>query len=250
MADVWLQLAQVLTRTADYEGSVEAYKKAIAINPGDPGSLIGASAMFLRIGRLDEAQAHAELAVKGGPAAAHELLAKIALARGDHAAAEREAALATEADPTLPLPIYVKGLMLYRQGKYAEALSLFRETIEHLKRRTLQLTEVHFYAGDSLARLERYDEAEAEFKKEIELFPNNARARASLAMAYRAAGRDAEAERAIAELLEAAPTSEGYSLAVRLWSIFGETARSEALTRVARQRFGANWKPQAPEQGQ
>jgi len=67
---------------------------------------------------------------------------------------------------------------------------------------------------------------------------------------YRAAGRDAEAERAIADLLDAAPTPEGYGLAVRLWSIFGEPARSEALARTARQKFGANWKPLAPEPGQ
>ena len=44
-----------------------------------------------KFGRLDEAREHAELAVEVAPAAAHELLVKVALERGDLATARREA---------------------------------------------------------------------------------------------------------------------------------------------------------------
>jgi tetratricopeptide (TPR) repeat protein len=245
MADVWLQLAHVLTRAGLTAEGVDAYRQAIKLNPSDPGSLIGAGAGLLRLNRLDEAEAHAQLAVANAPAGAHELLAKIALARKDVAGAEREASLAHAADPTLPLPIYVRALVLYRDGKYTEALPYFQEAAKALHERTLQINELHFYLGDIFARLERYPEAEAEFKQEVQLFPHNARARASLAMLYRAMGRDADAQDVIGDLLRATPTPEGYALAVRLWTIFGERERAAGIEAHARQQFGEAWKKAA-----
>jgi choline-sulfatase len=245
MADVWLQLAQVLTRAGLTAEAVDAYRKVIALNPSDPGSLIGAGAGLLRLNRLDEAEAHARLAIAHAPAGAHELLAKIALARKDAAGAEREASLAHQSDPTLPLPIYVKGRVLYNRGKYTEALPYFQQAAEALHARTLQINELHFYIGDIFARQERYREAEAEFKQEIALFPHNLRARASLAMLYRAMRRDSEAEQVVANLLRAAPTPEGYALATRLWTIFGERAQAAAIEAHAHQQFGPAWKKAA-----
>ena len=61
--------------------------------------------MKLRLGKLEDAQKHSELAIAVAPAPAHELLAKIALARHDRDAALREAGLAQQADPTLPMPL-------------------------------------------------------------------------------------------------------------------------------------------------
>jgi tetratricopeptide (TPR) repeat protein len=246
MADVWLQLAQVLTRAGATAAAVDAYRKVIELNPSDAGALIGAAAGLLRLNRLAEAEAHARLAVAHAPAGAHELLAKIALARNDAASAEREASLAHDADPTLPLPLYVKGLVLYRQGNYTAALSYLQQAASALSARTLQINELHFYMGDIFARLERYPEAEAEFKAEVRLFPHNARVRASLAMLYRSTGRDRDAEQAIADLLRALPTPEGYSLATRLWTIFGERQRAETLEARAHQQFGAGWRSAAP----
>jgi len=60
-------------------------------------------------------------------------------------------------------------------------------------------------------------------------------------MLFRAQGRDAEVEQAIEGLLRAVPTPEGYDLAVRLWTVFGEkeradAVRAEALKLAARRR--------------
>ncbi len=243
MSDVWLQLAQVSARSGQDAAAADAFKKAIALSPGDSGAIIALGDVLLRLGRFDEAAAHAGLAVKAAPAAAHELLARIALARRDPASAEREAALATEADPTLPLPLYVKGLLRYREGRYADALPLFEEAIARLRTRTVQMSEIHYYAGDTLARLERYPEAERELKQEVALFPHNIRARASLAMVYVATGREADAEQAVASILQSAPSPEGYALAAELWTLFGVPERAQALVAEATRRFGPNWKP-------
>ena len=90
------------------------------------------------------------------------------------------------------------------------------------------MNDLNYYIGDSLARLERYAEAEPYLLQEIRVFPYNTRARAGLAMLYRAMGRDAESERAIDELLRIAPTPEGRSLAAQLWTMFGEPEKGTA----------------------
>ncbi len=229
MSDVWLQLAQVLLRQGMTAEAVHAYREVIKRNPKDAGSLLGAGGGLLRLGRVDEAEKHAMLAVSVAPAGAHELLAKIALARHDRQAALREAKLAQDADPTLPMPLYVEGLLLYNEGHYAEALAVLLRARQQLEGRTLQMNDLNYYIGDSLARLERYAEAEPYLLQEIRVFPYNTRARAGLAMLYRAMGRDAESERAIDELLRIAPTPEGRSLAAQLWTMFGEPERARQV---------------------
>jgi choline-sulfatase len=233
MTDVWLQLAQVLVRQGLTEDAVHAYQEVIKRNPKDAGSLIGAGGGLLRLGRIDEAQKHAELALSVTPAAAHELLAKIALARRDRPTALREAKAAQAADPTLPMPLYVEGLLAYNEGRYADALAPLMHARQQLQGRTLQMNDLNYYIGDSLARLERYGEAEPYLLEEIKVFPHNTRARAGLAMLYRAMGRDADAERVIDELLRVAPTAEGRSLAVQLWTMFGEPEKAAAVRRAS-----------------
>lgn len=244
MRDVWLQLANVALRAGDDELALEAYKQMVTLAPAEPNGLLGVASVLLKMRRLDEAEAHAELAAKSAGhedprsrATAYELLAKVALKRKDREAALKYARLAQEADPSLPMPTYVEGLLNYGAERYEDALRFFLETERLLQGRSLTLTELHYYTGDALGRLGRYAEAEREFAREIALFPQNARARASLAMLYRSEGRDAEAERTIADLLRASPTIEGYGLVVRLWTIFGEPHRAEAVRQVAAREF-------------
>jgi choline-sulfatase len=229
MTDVWLQLAEVFVRQGLTEDAVRAYQEVIKRNPKDAGSLLGAAAGLLRLGHVDDAQKHAELAVSVAPAGAHELLAKIALARHDRAAALREAQLAQQSDPTLPMPLFVEGLLLYNDGKYAEALGPFLQARETLRGRAVQINELSYYIGDSLAHLDRYQEAEPYFLEEIRIFPHNTRARAGLAMLYRAMGRDDDSERAIDGLLRVSPTPEGRALAAHLWTMFGEPEKAHRV---------------------
>jgi hypothetical protein len=50
-------------------------------------------------------------------------------------------------------------------------------------------------------------------------------------MLYRATGRDAESDRAVVDLLRVAPTREGRSLAIQLWTMFGEPEKAEIVRR-------------------
>lgn len=246
MADVWQQLGNILSRAGQHAEAVDAFKQFVALKPGDPSGLVLVAGTLMRLGRLEEAWSHAQLAVKVAPendrrarASAHETLARIALLRKDLDAARHAAAEARKADPTLPMPQYVQGRILHLSGRYAEALPHFEEAIRQLEARTVTLGEIHYYTGDTLARLERYAEAEAQFRKEVALFPQNSRAWAALAMLYRSVGRDADAARTITNLLERVPTADGYDLASQLLTMFGDPQKAAALRATARQRFGA-----------
>jgi arylsulfatase A-like enzyme/Tfp pilus assembly protein PilF len=244
MADVWSQLAVFATRIDRHDQALDAYKHYIALKPEDPAAYIGAAASLLKLRKLDDAREHARLASdvaaptdRRARASAHEMLAKIALARHDTDAAREEAGLARDADPTLPLPIYIDARLLYDQGKYADALPLFEAAIAELKKSTLQITELHFYAADTLGRLERYGEAEAEFLEELKYFPQNTRARAGLAMVYQATEQPEAASRVVADMTRITPTPDSFALAARLYTMFGDRKQAEAVRADARRMF-------------
>jgi tetratricopeptide (TPR) repeat protein len=228
MTDVWLQLAEAHNRQGQPGDALAAYKELIARDPTNPAALTGATAALLRAGRIDEAKAHAELATGVAPAIAHEMLARIAVHQRDDIAARRHAQLAQQADPGLPMPAFVDGLILHGRGEYQAAADKFIEAKRAMTSRTEQLADLNYYAGDSLARLERYAEAEPLFNAEIAVFPTHARAHAGLAMLYRATGRIPESDRIIAQLVRRNPSREGYALAAQLWNMFGEPARAAA----------------------
>ncbi|MEX2272113.1 MAG: sulfatase-like hydrolase/transferase [Vicinamibacterales bacterium] len=241
MADVWQQLGNILSRLGRQQEAVDAFKRFVTLKPDDPGGLVLVAGTLMRMGRLDEAWSHAQLAAQVAPAhdrrargSAYETLARIALRRNDPEAARRAAAEAHAADPSLPMPQYVQGRLLHMSGRYAEALPHFEEALRQLDARNVTLGEIHYYTGDTLARLERHGEAETRFRREVALFPQNSRAWAGLAMLYRATGRNREAEQAIADLLSRVPTAEAHGLAADLWTMFGEPQRAAAVRERAR----------------
>jgi arylsulfatase A-like enzyme/Tfp pilus assembly protein PilF len=232
MTDVWTQLADVYTRQGMQVEAVQAFREVIARDPKHAGSLIGAASGLLRLGKLDEARRHGELAISVAPAGAHEILAKIAIAARDRTAALREATLAQEADPTLPMPLYVEGVLAYNEGRYNDAIGPLMRARDAVRGRTVQMHDLNYYIGDSLARLERYPQAEPYLVEEVRVFPYNLRARAGLAMLYRVMGRDLESDRAVEELVRVAPTPEGRALAAQLWMMFGEPDKAQRAQRA------------------
>ena len=244
MADVWLQLGNLQSRAGRLAAAVESYREAVTLNPTDSASLLAVASAQLRLRALDEAWEHGRLAADAAPTAdrqarAQELLVRIALARRDRPAARRHAALARDADPTLPLPLFVEARTLHEDGRYAEALPVLQQTLNALSSRTMMLPELHYLLGDTLARLDRPAEAEAHFREELRVTPQDVRARSGLAMLYQSRGESEAAVRTIVELLEAVPTPEGYQVAAELWDLFGARRRAAAVRAEAAQRFGA-----------
>jgi tetratricopeptide (TPR) repeat protein len=240
MADVWSEIAGLLVRQGRLDEALAAYKRLVETAPYDPAAIVSVAQVLVELRRFDQAKAQAQLALKLLPATearwratAHKLLMRIALAAGDGQAARAEARLGEQEDPTLPLTSLVEGLSNYEAGDFAAALPHFQEALRRSAGRTFEIPDLHFYIGDSLARLERHAEAEAHLLEEVRLFPGSIRARSGLAMLYRVQGRDQDVARTIEAMLRVSPTPAGYEMAEKLWAMFGEPARAAAV-RAAR----------------
>src|SRR5690606_31661360 len=108
----------------------------------------------------------------------------------DEAAARRHAQLAGAADPTLPMVPFIEGMILHARGQFADAARHLLDAKRAMASRTEQVPDLNYLAGDALARLERYPEAEELLRAELQVFPTHLRARAALAMLFKATGRD------------------------------------------------------------
>jgi tetratricopeptide (TPR) repeat protein len=168
---------------------------------------------------------------------AHELAARVALARKDDASAVEHAAAAQQAEPRRPVAAFVRGRLLYEEGKYDEAAAALQEAAAAVKPGDRAIPELHLYLGESLAHLDRFEEAESQYREELSAFPRSMQAYSSLAMLYSATRRDAAVEDVLNELVSATPTPESYGTAARLWTILGDRSRAEALRSDARARF-------------
>ena len=244
LASVQYQLARVLARTGRIDEAVNAFTAVANRRPDNPEIPIALAATLLHARRVEDAAAQADQAVLLADAgmdvrmkaAAHEIASRVALVRADFDAARKHAAAAHAADPRLPMPQFVTGSIAYNDGMYEEALAAFKDAVANLQR-SGSMADLHLNLGNTYARLDRYMEAEAEFQEELRAYPQNIGTYASLAMLYRASNRQQAVEQVIGDLVEAAPTPEGYSMAARLWVIVGERGRAETLRSDARRRF-------------
>jgi tetratricopeptide (TPR) repeat protein len=238
MIDVWLHLAGTSTRLGRFDAAYQAYREVIRRKPDETGALLGASAVLLAMDKPAEAAKYAELAVAHAPAAAHQALANIAMLGNRPDEAIRHAELAAQADPGLPVPEFVRGTIAHRDQRYAEAVPLLLKARQAYAGRTSQPVDLHYYLGDSLARLERYKEAEPYLREELRLYPQNTRAAAGLAMLCQVTGRADEADRVIRQMLRSAPNPDAFGRAAELYRLFGRPDREAAVRADARARFG------------
>ena len=245
LAEVWRFLATVASRIDRQDDALNACWHWIGLKPEDPAAYLAAARSLVKLRRLDEAREQAMLAAKVAPerdvrsrGSAHELLARIALAKRDPELARDEAALARKAEPGFPLPEYVEARLLYDQGRYDEALPLLEQAAAELKKPgAAPIAELHFYTADVLTRVDRSGEAEAEYLEELRSFPQSVRARSGLAMLYHASGRSDEAVTTVTDMIRAVPTPDTYALAARLLTSFGDRKQAETVRAEGRRVF-------------
>ncbi|MFB3854389.1 MAG: sulfatase-like hydrolase/transferase [Vicinamibacterales bacterium] len=244
MKVAWLQLAQLHVQAGHLEEGLKCARAASALDPGDLHAGLAVAAVLKAMGRLDEAVETAGSAFASarpddaaGRLAALESLVEMALARKSHEAARRYAAAAAETDPSFPLARYVEGRIHFEEGRFEQSLAAFEQVARAIEERGVggpEITGISSDIGETLVGLGRDAEAELAFRKELEAFPGHGRPRAGLAALYWRQGRQADAERAVSQLLASAPPHEAYPLAIRLWTSLGEPARADALRAEAR----------------
>jgi len=244
LAPIHFQIGVLLARTGRIEEAILEFGKVRELRPEASAAARALADALVKAGNTGAAKEQVTVAVMLAEAespaevfAAHEMAARVALVSGDKEAATEHAAAAHEADPSIPVRQFVQGRLLYEEGKYEDAVSTFTQAAMTLAEANRSLADLHLYLGESLARLDRYDEAESQFREELRDFPRSMQAYTSLAMLYRASNRDAAVEDVLNELVASTPTPEGYGVAARLWTILGDPSRAEALRSDARMRF-------------
>ena len=244
LASVQYQLGELLVRMGRFDEAIRAFGTVRELRPDATAGALALADALVRTGKTSAAREQAQIAIALAEhedghalAAAHEMAARVALADKDPDAATQHADAAHAADPASPFPQFVRGRLLYDKGKYEDAVASFTEAADAIRDHGASLADLHFYLGESLAHLDRYSDAEAQFREELRIYPRNVQAYTSLAMLYRASNRDAAVEDVLNELVAATPTPEGYAVAARLWTILGERSRAEALRSDARARF-------------
>ena len=244
LVPIHFQIGVLLARTGRIEEAILEFGKVRELRPEASAAARALADALVKAGNTDAAKEQATVAVMLAEAespaevfAAHEMAARVALVSGDKEAATEHAAAAHEADPSIPVRQFVQGRLLYEEGKYKDAVTTFAQAAMTLAEANRSLADLHLYLGESLARLDRYDEAESQFREELRDFPRSMQAYTSLAMLYRASNRDAAVEDVLNELVASTPTPEGYGVAARLWTILGDPSRAEALRSDARTRF-------------
>jgi tetratricopeptide (TPR) repeat protein len=175
---VQYQLGVLLARSGRLEDAAAAFRAAARLNPDVSDAAVALAAVLMRAHQYEEAAARAALAVAlaerenaAALASAHEMAARVALARHDRDAALAHAQAAQAADPSRPLAQFVRGRLLYDEGNYEGALAAFDDAVTALATSGGALEQLHQYIGESLVKLDRPDEAESHFKEERRNFP-------------------------------------------------------------------------------
>ena len=221
LATPWSNRGNELLKQGNAKGAVEAYQKALELQPRVTGSVLTNPALkaddarlhfnlalaFSRLKDKDYVDQERELkrALELDPAfsEAHNQLGSSLMLRGNLTEAEREFRSALETNPQYAEALNNLGTLLGRQGKNDEAAVLFREAVTN----DPQYTQAHVNLGLTLAAQEKYPEAEQQFQRALSLEPNDASALTGLGMLLGKTGRNPESVKTFRKLVDLYPNS-------------------------------------------
>ncbi len=238
MTDVWQMYSDALMRLGREKEALEALQTAARLSPGNPQVLMALADYFTVTGDYAQARKHAELLGDAGTASPHENLARIALAEGDLATAEREVRAAIERYPTRRVPRMILGRVLHDRRDCRGALAELDVAARPRAAETrVTLQNLQYLRGDCLARLGRAAEAEAAFHEEMRAFPGSPAPRAALAMLYASQGREAEARQTLTDLVRQLHTPRRTTRRARPTTILGDAITAAGLRVEAKRLF-------------
>lgn len=241
MIDAWEGLANAQQKMGHLTEALTAYRQALTLAAGAPHLALPTGFLYLELGNLDEAKAHAELALATAPSEAHDLLARVALRRQNLAEGERQARQAVASGRSRIAPLITLGQILVQKGELEEASKITRQALGEVSELDFQekdrIQGLHFLHGTVLARLGEGEEAEAAFREEIRLFPDFLRAYSELAVLLALLGRGEEVGGVLQELVTTNVTPGAYATAVKTLRVLKDPASAEGLLRHARSRF-------------
>ena len=181
-AKEWVKKGITLGKLGKYEEALDAFNKAIEINPQYDLAWYNKGVTLGELGRQEEALDAYNKAIEIDPQDASAWYNKGVilgeLGRQEEALDAYNKAI--EIDPQYARAWYNKGVALGELGRHEEALDAFNKAIEI----DPQYARAWYNKGVALGILGRYEEVLDAFNKAIEIDPQDARAFTNLAEAY------------------------------------------------------------------
>ncbi len=233
IVDAWESLGKSLLQMGRPREAVAALEEAMRRSNGRPLVALALANAHWQTDDLEAARRHAEIAASTQDLA-HGLLAQIALKQGDKASALRHVERAVEIPPIRDQALLTRA-ELELDSDPAAALS----TLGELADSTLPAFDL--IRGRALTELDRADEAEAAFKRQVERHPDILDGYTYLAYFYSLRGDGRAVAATLQSMVTANDTPPAYAAAVNTLRLVGDSASAERLLEVALRRW-----PRAP----
>jgi cellulose synthase operon protein C len=204
--DFWpaeYQAGMLLLEKYNRGEALEAFNKALTINPQAAEALVGKGIIALQRYEIKEAEQFAEQALKVNPylPEALRLRADVDLAAGAVATALRELETARKINPRDEATLARTAACYFLQHKNAEFDALLKEAEKNDPKPGVFYHEL----ADQLEERRRFDDAEKYYKKSAELRPMLPWPKNGLGMLYMRMGREKEAREILDKAFEADP---------------------------------------------
>lgn len=238
MRFAYQQLGSALQKTGDRRGALEALLEALRLSGGTAEIAVSVAGLYLELGDLEQARAHAELALPASPDA-YTVLAKVALRQGDLEAAERHLRPALANRGKHIQPLITKAALLNRRGLPAEALAACEQAELEFGQRSDRnlLHAVFFQRGAAYGHLGRFAEAKEAYRRTIELAPRHLAAYAALAFVHALENEAPEAGAVLERMLTENPTPAAYAEAVKTLRAMQDPTMAQAVLAQGRRRW-------------
>lgn len=238
MPDAWYMSVHALARLHRHNEALAVLDRGMRELPGNPKLAIEGANLFFELEKFEMARKHAELAVAGDPAQAHEIIARSWLGSGNLEKAQQEIRKSLAANKERPLTLMTEGRILQARGEVAAALDRYEHALGVVeKERRDPISSLHLYRGDALYHLGRVGDAEAAFREEIRLFPREVQPHINLILLYLSNGRRAEATREVYATVESIPTREAYGEVIRIMRLSKDVQGERFWTGRKRELF-------------
>jgi choline-sulfatase len=235
-SDVREQLGEEYDALGDHAAAARVYEQGIVMTPRLAGSFaLSAGFALLEAGKPDDAAAHAEIARSAREPGAHLLLGEIAFSRRDLEAAAREVEAAEGSAAEKGHALFLAARIDAARRDYPHALELLEAVRrDHVTTGASLPRRFHYVAADVLARLNRADEAEPEFRRAIAADPHDVQAYADLSLLQLIRGRHAEANATLEQLAAIHPKPEMCLDIAKELETFGDSAGAAVWRQRAR----------------
>jgi len=238
-ADAWSRLAQTYEEAGRLQDAAHAYRSAMSAAPALASqSALSLASVYLKLGDLDQARSHAEVALRSNLAPASLILGRVKLAQRDFAGAEAYGRVAGQDAAYASRAAVLMAQAMVGRRETEQALGLLEKTrLESRSRGERSVEMLDFARGDALARLGRVQEAESAFLDAIRLDPGHRHAYAALAALHLLQKAPRKAEAVMEKLVGADSSRESFELAARTFQDFGDV------------RLAAKWRERGVKSG-